>query len=260
MAAMSGTDKEINSNLYNRERLIKEMTMIMGGTIVDVELGPEEYDLAIDLAFDRYRQRASNSLEEKYVFIELQPDQQVYILPREIREVRTIYRRGVGGQAGSGSQIDPFAMAYTNLFLRDSGRQGGLLSFDLFHQFQEVAGRLFGRDLNFHFDSVSRSLTVHRNIRTAEQAVLWIYAYRTEAEILNDDSSRPWIRSFAVAQSKLMLGTAYAKFQQIVGPQGGTSLPGDALKSEATAEMEKLEDEIKNLMDGSESPFGFVIG
>jgi hypothetical protein len=56
-----------------------------------------------------------------------------------------------------------------------------------------------------------------------------------------------------------MLGTAYAKFQTIVGPQGGTSLPGDALKSEAMAELERLEEELKNYIDGSES-YSFLIG
>ena len=251
-------DQELHGYIYNREKLMTELGMMLGGGMVDIELDPEHYDLAIDLALDRYRQRASNSVEEKFSFIELQPDQQVYVLPREVKEVRQILRRGIGGQTG-GSQIDPFAMSYTNLYLRDAGRQGGLLTFDLFHQFQEVAGRLFGRDLNYHWNPTTRQLTVHRQIHTPETAVLWIYTFRPEVEIFNDDYARPWIRSFALAQAKLMLGTAYAKFQTIVGPQGGTSLPGDALKSEAMAELERLEEELKNYIDGSES-YSFLIG
>jgi len=43
-----------------------------------------------------------------------------------------------------------------------------------------------------------------------------------------------------------MLGEARSKFNTIAGPQGGTSLNGDALKNEALAEMERLEIEVKN--------------
>jgi len=56
-----------------------------------------------------------------------------------------------------------------------------------------------------------------------------------------------------------MLGEARGKFATIAGPQGGTSLNGDALKADATAEMEKLEQEINNYIDGSK-PLSFIIG
>jgi hypothetical protein len=44
-----------------------------------------------------------------------------------------------------------------------------------------------------------------------------------------------------------------------VGPQGGTSLNGDALKSEAQSEMEKLEEDLKTYVDGS-TPLTWVTG
>jgi hypothetical protein len=59
--------------------------------------------------------------------------------------------------------------------------------------------------------------------------------------------------------SKYTLGEARSKFATIAGPQGGTSLNGDALKNEGQAEMERLETEIGNYSEGG-TPHSFVIG
>ena len=56
-----------------------------------------------------------------------------------------------------------------------------------------------------------------------------------------------------------MLGEARGKFGQIAGPQGGTSLNGDALKQQGQAEIERLEADIGNYAEGG-TPHSFVIG
>jgi hypothetical protein len=56
-----------------------------------------------------------------------------------------------------------------------------------------------------------------------------------------------------------MLGEARSKFATVAGPQGGTSLNGDALKAEAQAEMEKLEQDLALAVAGGVG-YGFTIG
>ena len=56
-----------------------------------------------------------------------------------------------------------------------------------------------------------------------------------------------------------MLGEARSKFAQIAGPQGGSSLNGDALKAEAIAELEKLEMDVSQQVAGGMG-YGFTIG
>jgi hypothetical protein len=46
---------------------------------------------------------------------------------------------------------------------------------------------------------------------------------------------------------------------QIAGPQGGGTLNGTAMKAEAQASMDKLVEELKNYVDGSQ-PLSWVIG
>jgi hypothetical protein len=77
--------------------------------------------------------------------------------------------------------------------------------------------------------------------------------------LFNSDAIFPWLQDYALAVAKDMLGQAREKFATIAGPQGGTQLNGGALKAEAKAEMEALEEELKRFYDGSQ-PYTWVIG
>ncbi|MFA5490440.1 MAG: hypothetical protein WC284_14740 [Candidimonas sp.] len=243
-----------------RKKLIDQIRLELAYGIVNVELDPEHYEHIVDVSLDKYRQKSSNSVEESYGFLELQPNQSDYVLPKEVIEVRQLFRRGIGGSStGGGTHIDPFAMAYTNMYLLQSGRQGGLATYDFFHQYQELVGRMFGRDINFKYNSNNNTLTIVRQVRAPETVVMWLYNYKPDDVLINDIYAKPWIRDWAVCEAKMILGHAYSKFSNIVGPQGGTTLNGEALKAEATAMMEKLEMEFQNYGEGSE-PLTFVIG
>jgi hypothetical protein len=248
-----------------RQKLIKEMSLTLGGGMVDVELDPEHYDFAIDAAVERYRQRAANAVEESFVFLEFQTDVSSYTLPNEVQTVRACYRRTIGGSAG-GAAIDPFSLSFVNniYMIQNPGGLGGggsgtLATYDMAMQFQELAGRMFGRDLLYVFDPVSKKITFQRKFHSPEHVVLHVYNERPEDILLKDPYSKPWLRDFATAKAKMMIGEARSKFQSLGGPQGGVTLNGEALKQEAAAEFERLEMELKNLADGSDG-YPFIIG
>lgn len=245
-----------------RQQIIDEVRRMMGGGLVDIELDPEHYQTALNLAFDRYRQRSGNSSEESYMFLQLAKDQNDYILPDEVISVRTLFRRGLGATTG-GTELDPFSLAYTNLYLLQAGAGGGytagLLTFELFNQYLRLAGRMFGRDINYTFDTVTKRLSIIRKPTAGEMILIWCYKYRADETILQDPFARPWIRDYTLAWSKQMLGEAYSKFNAVIGPQGGTTLKGDALKTEAKEILERLEKELDQYVDGS-MPLGIIIG
>mgnify|MGYP003342427210 CR=1 FL=1 len=93
----------------------------------------------------------------------------------------------------------------------------------------------------------------------AETILLWIDTHKPDSMIFNDYRTYPWIQDYALALCKEMLGQAREKFATIAGPQGGTQLNGAALKTEAKAEMEALEEELKRFYDGSQ-PYTWVTG
>ena len=57
----------------------------------------------------------------------------------------------------------------------------------------------------------------------------------------------------------MILGEARSKFGTVAGPQGGTSLNGDALKAEGQTEYEALLQELANSVEQSMG-YGWVVG
>tara|TARA_Y100001937_G_scaffold50714_1_gene70647 strand:+ start:282 stop:1031 length:750 start_codon:yes stop_codon:yes gene_type:complete len=243
----------------NRSKVIDEIRNILGDGMVDVELDPKHYETALDLAVDRFRQRSSNANEEATLFLSLLQDINEYTLPNEVIEVREIFRRALGSDQQSGIDVDPFEIAYTNLYFLQAGRIGGLTTWEAFSQYQETVGRLFGNKLNFTWDTVTKKITIVRRPRNTETVLLQVYMKRTDETLLDDPYAKPWLRDYALAQCKMMLGEARSKFGQLPGAQGGVTLNGADLKAEAQATLDRLEDEIQKYSDGGD-PITFLIG
>jgi len=256
---------------FNKKRaeITDYIRMRLGDGIVDVELDKEHYEMAINQALIKYRQRASNSQEESYAFLKLFPETQEIILPDIVMDVRAAYRRGIGSVSGTtASQFEPFASGYLNTYMLVAGRVGGLLNYELFVDYQKLAMRMFGGYLNFTFNKVSKKLTLIRKIPYVganadpngfEDVLLHLYNYKPDSMLLNDYQAFPWIQEYAYSFAKRIVGEAREKFASIAGPQGGTQLNGATLKGEAQVEMEKLEQELKDYVDGSH-PMTWVIG
>jgi len=251
------------ANLKTKKQEVFDYVYAMlGGGMVDVELDPVHYETALQKAFSRFRQRSDNSVEESYVFLPTVVDQNSYTLPQEVVEVRKIFRRSIGSRSGGGdggTLFEPFNLAYTNTYLLSSSNMGGLATYDFFSQYQELVGRMFGSFIEFKWNTTTKQLTLLQRPRTEEELLLYCYNYRPDENLLDDYLAKQWIKDYTLASCKFMLGEARSKFATIAGPQGGGQLNGDALKGEAQAEMEKLEDEVSKSVPGGVG-YGFTIG
>ena len=230
--------------------------------MIDVELDPIHYNTALDKALSRFRQRSDNSVEESYVFLPTVIDQNEYILPSEVIEVRKIHRRSIGSRSGGGeggSLFEPFNLAYTNSYLLSSSSMGGLATYEMFAGYQEMVGRMFGSFIEFKWNTANKKLTLLQRPRAEENLLLLCYNYRPNSELLKDYLARQWLKDYTLATCKFMLGEARSKFATIAGPQGGSQLNGDTLKQEAQAELEKLETEVASQITGGVG-YSFVIG
>jgi len=233
----------------------------LGDGMVDVELDPAHYEMAYSKAVQTYRARAQNAEEESYAFLSLQEDQQEYILPQEITTVRQIFRRTIGSSSNSAAnQFEPFEAGYINTYLLKVGRTGGLLSYELYTQYQELTARMFGGFVNYTFNPVTKKLVIVRRPQSSgEEFLLWTFNMKPEVQLLSDYKISNWIKDYTYSMCKFTLGEARSKFGSIAGPQGGTQLNGGDLKNEAKEEMEKLIEDLKNYVDNSQ-PLSFIIG
>lgn len=245
-----------------KQQVFEYVKAMLGDGMIDVELDPIHYDTALERSLGKYRQRGDSSVEESYMFLTLEPDINTYTLPKEVINVRQIFRRSIGSRTGSGdggTLFEPFNMAYTNTYLLSSSNMGGLATYDIFAQYQEMVGRMFGSFINYNYNQSTRRLTILQRPRANEQVLLWTYNYRPDFVILEDIYAKQWIRDYTLANCKMMLGEAREKFAQIAGPQGGTSLNGTAMKNEAQQAMKDLEAELMQQVTGGQG-YTFIIG
>ena len=245
-----------------RQEVIDYIRTFLGDGLIDVELDPIHYNTAIDKALMRYRQRSQNSVEESFGFITLQVDQNEYFMPKEVMQVRQLFRRSIGSRSGGGdggSLFEPFNLAYTNTYLLSSSNMGGLATYFAFASYQNLVGKMFGSFINFDFNSQTKKLRIAQRPRTEESVLAWMYNHRPDFNLFQDTYAGLWIKDYALAQAKIMLGEAREKFNSIASPSGGVSLNGTALKTEGAAMAEKLDVELVNNFDGQQ-PMTFVIG
>jgi hypothetical protein len=253
----------MSNDLENKKQSVfNYVRTLLGDGMIDVELDPNHYEVALEKALGKYRQRAENAVEESYAILELQEDTYDYILPNEVMEVRELFRRSIGSRSGGGdggTLFEPFNLAYSNTYLLSSTQMGGLSTYYAFAGYQELVGRMFGSFIEFQWNSTTKKLTILQRPRSEEDLLLMVYNYRPDEELLKDYLAVQWIKDYTLASCKYMLGEARSKFATIAGPQGGSTLNGDSLKAEAQTEMDKLEQEVSLAVAGG-TGYGFTIG
>ena len=252
-----------------KKDIIDYIRFRLGDGIIDIEADKDHFDMSIKQALIKYRQISSNASEESFAFLDIYPETQEYILPKEIDIVQKVYRRGVSSITGtSSSQFEPFASGYLNTYMLQAGRVGGLVNYELFCSYQKLTMVMFGGFMNFNWNQVSKKLTLVRkqpwmgaNFKEneSESVLLHIFNKKPDVMLLNDPQAFPWIQEWALATAMLVIGEAREMFSSIPGPGGGTTLNGAALKAAAKEIMDKLIKDVQEYRDGG-SPIWWVTG
>jgi hypothetical protein len=261
---MSGEFKMAEStSMIERNKVFDYVKTMLGDGMVEVELDPKHYEIALDRAISRFRQRSSNSVEESYLFLQLTQDVNEYRLPDEIIEVQKIFRRSVGSRSGlgaGGTLFEPFNLAYTNTYLMSGTMMGGLATYELFAGYQKLVGKMFGSFIEFNWNPTNHILTImQRPFAQGEQILLQTHNYRPDYVLLQDIYAKQWLYDYTLAVAKMMLGEARSKFASIAGPSSPIQLNGGALLSAGKEELAALDKELENLVPGG-TGYTFVIG
>lgn len=244
-----------------KQELFDNLRYRLGDGIVDVELDPEHYEAAYKYAVKVYRQRAQNSTEESYTLLTLEAKMDTYTLPDEFINVRQVFRRTIGLETGpASSSFDPFSSAILNTYLLNYNYAGGLATYDFYAGYIELAARMFGGYVVFTFNPVTKQIRLVRDPKgSGEKILIWADVQKPESTLLQDPGSGVWIGDWVLSQLKLTLGEAREKFASIVGPGGGTTLNGTALKAEGAAMQQQLLEDLRRYVDFSQ-PLTWVQG
>ena len=136
-----------------RQKVYDYVRTMLADGMIDVELDPVHYETALNKTITRFRQRSSHAVEESYMFLELEKDKNDYKLPDEIIAVQSVFRRTLGSRTGggTGTNFEPFNLAYTNTYLLNSTMLGGIATYYMFASYQEMVGKMFGSYICFSY-------------------------------------------------------------------------------------------------------------
>jgi len=261
--AMASNETSLPNNPQQVKQTVYDYVRLMlGDGMIDVELDPAHYEVALEKALTKFKQRSPNSVEESYVFLTLEKDKNDYVLPEEIVNVQSVFRRTLGSRTGggTGTNFEPFNLAYTNTYLLNSTMLGGIATYYMFASYQEMVGKIFGSYIEFQWIQYSRTLRIlQRPFTEGEVLMLRCQNKRPDYVIIQDLYASQWIKDYTLATCKIILGEARSKFGAIAGPGGSGQLNGNDLKSAGKEETEKLEKDLDLYVPGG-TGYTFVIG
>jgi len=244
-----------------KQELFSNLSYRLGSGIIDLEIDPEHYEAAYQYAIKVYRQRAQNATEETYTLLTTEKNVDIYTLPEQFINVRSLFRRTVGLDTGpASSSFDPFSSAILNTYLLNYNHAGGMATYDLYAGYVELAARMFGGYVVYTFNPVTKVLRIVRDPKsTGEKILIWADVLKPEEVLLKDNGSGVWIGDWTLAILKGIIGDSREKFASIAGPSGGTTLNGSAMKADSEKMQLTLLEDLKRFVDYSQ-PLTWVQG
>lgn len=240
--------------------LFHNIFVSLGGSSIEVELEDDDFNTAFENSVRAYRERSYNSVNSGFWFMELQMGKLSYDLPRDIDNVKAIYRSRTG--IIFGESFEPFSAAFLQQILVGNNNQvgfGGFATYDFMMQYQEMVGRIFGERIQFFFHRNDSSVHIMQNPRSPEKVALEVSRLKSIDQLLDDGLAYTWLKDYTLALCKSILGEKYSKMATLPGAQGGVQLKGEALKTESKEMVEKLHQDIQDYAEGNEMP-GVLIG
>lgn len=231
---------------------VDEILFNLGSTLIDVEIDPDECKKALEFSKRYYLTRAENATREAMVLFKAQKHQQIYDLT-DINplSITRVYRHSIGTAYSSDNQLDPFTMMYHNNFMAAASNNTAFGSIGIIHMQHmhiNLLSQMMANEVQYTYDPSSKNITILKRIARDELLIFQCEVERSLEELLADHNINPWLIQYATARLKVILGMSYSKFQTLAGPNGGITLGGSELRQEGKEELEKLEEQLKNLV------------
>lgn len=239
------------------EEFKDEVYMMLGDSLIEVELTDDDIKLAFRRAKRTFQQIGPDNWRKGYFCISAKRDQVNYLLPKEINTVVKIIKPS----SLVWNVEDPLSLAaYNNLFSgfpTSISAGGDWLSLELMAQQVEIWNRYSSHDVDFIHDKHSSSIRLLQPPRGDQRYILEVYRSLDDEEYMD----MIWIQNWSIAEAKKMLGMAYRKFSSLPSPDGSSvSLGGDQLIQEANEEMRMLKEDVDNQISGDVDWYGVYIG
>jgi len=241
------------------DRMFYQCFIMLGGSSIPVHLEDIDFVMAFDKALKKYRAMSERSVVQTYGCLELKMNVQAYVLNKRIDLVQKVLRQSSMGMASG--QFEPFYAGFVNSTMNFSGggvgganSSGGLVTYELMMEYQNMVGKLFGREIHFLYRNETNTLIITQVPKQDEVVALRVSILKTIGELLNDHWAHDWLQEYTLAHVRVILGEKYSLFGSLPGAQGGTTLKGEQLKQQGHQDMKELEQRLLDWADGQGVP------
>ena len=239
--------------------LVERIKRNLGYPLVKIELDAAQINDAIDYTRARFiRWAAGQATQEYYFTLMLSAGVTMYDLPGRVVEVLG-YNIASTGSIHTLFTIDNYLYnqgMYDMMFMRGGGSGYTLISYHIARDFLDTVRRYTVDAYNFKYHRYTNQLEIQPPPPSGGTVYVTGAGYSSPGYVLvrsyqiegldTDIYETMWVQDYATAYCKRTLGRIRSKFANFSGiGQTGISLDGDALISEATAEMEKLDEQLR---------------
>jgi hypothetical protein len=256
-------DEKCLSSRPNREAIREEIAdfvlLSLGAPRVKVELDRQQLTLCVDEALKRFENNASKSDFDNYYFQTVGGEGR-YRLPCDVGIIRRVdFRPGrqcAGGGLGIGVP-DGLSIPFAGSFYHPGGSygsgvgrygshsiggyfHGNIGEWVLVQSYQELFTRISSGEPSWEI-AAGNTIIIYPTPRNGNTTVVVNYLQRMR----NWPEVNSWMKDYALAHAKEILGRIRSKYDRYVSPGGGVSLDGQALLAEAQQEKEKLSESLK---------------
>lgn len=225
-----------------RVRWKEWILLMLGGGVVKVELTESHLDAAIDDAIQIFAQWAS---WEKVGFFIAQQNRSEYNLaemfPGYIEARNVIYSPSQAESLLQGFFTD-FNFGDRQFFWYHSS-YATMADYTILNMYNEMYLRTIGNE--GQWSTIGTKLVLSPRPSKATKVAVIYSSYPVEEQDIRRDE---WVRYYALAQCKIMLGEIRRKYSSLPGPQGDLSLNGDALVSEGREDIDKLRERLNEFV------------
>lgn len=218
-----------------RQHILKRL----GAPVINVELAPEQMDIYIDDAVDKFIEVHYDGLDEGYIFVTATADTGEYILPDTVHSVLGILGLNASLTTGEPLLINPFLVGntYANNTL---GTAPQVLDLYMFRETISAYEQATEEAISFEFNSTTHSLKFMEIPEVNQTYALRVHASPSNIE---DIYNSGWVRKFSTALCKIAWANNIGKFEGATLP-GGVALNWQKIAEDGALEKEKLEEEI----------------
>jgi hypothetical protein len=248
-----------------REEISDWILAFLGAPKVQVELDRQQLSIAIDDAMKVYEDRTGRS-EYQYCIFQTTPGVNRYKLNEDIGLIAGVDFRstsgtgsvnGVGGiDLGLSGGMAPWAGSfyYNTIGHGYSNTAGGFPSrnspiyanvgeWNLLSGYMQLFQRVSGREPSWEISADNSIILTPTPIEVRTVVVHYLQRKRDWHE------AHQWIKDYALANAKEMLGRVRSKFDKYASPGGSVSMDGPALLAESREDKKNLKELLTNTND-----------